>query len=49
MKNQEIAQIFYNIADILEMKGVEWKPRAYRKAARALANQLFLMRSDWPW
>lgn len=36
MKNQEIAQIFYNIADILEMKNVQWKPAAYRKAARAL-------------
>ncbi|MBL7100598.1 MAG: DNA polymerase/3'-5' exonuclease PolX [Nanoarchaeota archaeon] len=38
MKNQEIAQIFYNIADILEMKRVEWKPRAYRKAARTLES-----------
>ena len=38
MKNQEIAQIFYNIADILEMRGVQWKPAAYRKAARALES-----------
>lgn len=38
MKNQEIAQIFYNIADILEMKNVQWKPAAYRKAARALES-----------
>ncbi len=36
MKNLEIAQIFEEIADILEIKNVEWKPQAYRKAARAL-------------
>ncbi|MBW3003331.1 DNA polymerase/3'-5' exonuclease PolX [Candidatus Woesearchaeota archaeon] len=36
MKNLEIAKIFYEIADILEMKNVAWKPGAYRKAARAL-------------
>ncbi|MBU4502534.1 MAG: DNA polymerase/3'-5' exonuclease PolX [Nanoarchaeota archaeon] len=36
MKNQEIAQIFYAIADILEIQNVQWKPVAYRKAARAL-------------
>jgi len=34
MKNQEVARILYEIADILEIKGVEWKPIAYRKAAR---------------
>lgn len=36
MKNSEIARIFYEIADILEMQGVEWRPNAYRKAARSL-------------
>jgi len=36
MKNFEIAQIFYEMADILEMQGVEWKPRAYRRAAKAI-------------
>jgi len=36
MKNQEIANIFYEIADILEMQNVEWKPQAYRRAARVL-------------
>lgn len=34
--NQDIAAIFYEMADILEMQGVEWKPRAYRQAARAI-------------
>lgn len=35
-KTQEIVNIFYEIADILELKQVAWKPLAYRKAARAL-------------
>jgi DNA polymerase (family 10) len=34
MRNQEVADILYEIADLLEIKGVEWKPRAYRRAAR---------------
>jgi DNA polymerase (family 10) len=33
MKNLEIARILFEIADILEMQGIEFKPRAYRKAA----------------
>lgn len=33
MRNKEVADILYEIADILEMKGVDWKPRAYRRAA----------------
>ena len=36
MKNIEIALIFYKIADILEMLGIEWKPIAYRRAARVM-------------
>lgn len=36
MKNLQIANIFYEMADILEMKGILWKPRAYRQAARAI-------------
>lgn len=36
MKNQGIAEIFFNMADILEIQGVEWKPRAYRQAARSI-------------
>jgi len=38
MKNQEIAQIFYEIADFLEMEGVQFKPYAYQKAAITLEN-----------
>ena len=38
MKNQEIAALLYEIADILELKGVEWKPRAYRKAAQGIES-----------
>ncbi|HDZ54198.1 MAG TPA: DNA polymerase/3'-5' exonuclease PolX [Candidatus Nealsonbacteria bacterium] len=36
MKNQELAQIFYEIADFLEMEGIAFKPYAYRRAAIAL-------------
>ena len=38
MKNIEIAKIFNSIADILEFQNVQWKPQAYRKAARVLEN-----------
>ncbi|MDY6766195.1 MAG: DNA polymerase/3'-5' exonuclease PolX [Candidatus Nanohaloarchaea archaeon] len=36
MKNKEVADILYEIADLLEMQDVEWKPRAYRRAARSV-------------
>ena len=38
MKNQEIAQIFYKIADFLKMEEIQFKPLAYRKAAVALES-----------
>jgi len=38
MKNQEIAQILREIAEMLEINGVAFKPRAYRKAAESLEN-----------
>lgn len=38
MKNLEIAKIFYEIADILEFQGVEFKPRAYRRAAQTIES-----------
>src|SRR3989344_6928839 len=38
MKNEELAKIFYAIADILEFKNVQWKPRAYRTAARSIES-----------
>jgi len=38
MINQEIARIFYFMADMLEMKNVAWKPIAYRKAARNIES-----------
>jgi DNA polymerase (family 10) len=34
MKNQEIARIFFAMADHLELQGVDFKPSAYRRAAR---------------
>ncbi len=36
MINKKLASIFYEIADILEMKNIAFKPQAYRKAARAI-------------
>ncbi len=36
--NIDIADIFYDIADILELKKVQWKPQAYRRAAKSLIN-----------
>lgn len=38
MKNQEIAKIFFNIADFMKMQGVAFKPQAYIKAAFNLEN-----------
>jgi DNA polymerase (family 10) len=38
MKNQELAKLFYEIADFLEMENVPFKPAAYRKAGLALEN-----------
>jgi DNA polymerase (family X) len=39
MKNSEIANIFQDIADLLEIKGeIIFKVRAYQKAARAIEN-----------
>jgi len=34
--NEKIANIFYEIADILEIKRTPWKPQAYRVAAQTL-------------
>lgn len=34
--NEGLAKIFYKIADIHEIKGVQWKPQAYRRAAKSL-------------
>lgn len=36
MKNPEVAQLLYDIADMLEMQSVSFKPAAYRKAARSV-------------
>lgn len=38
MKNKELASLLYDIADILELEGVEWKPRAYRRAAQGIES-----------
>ena len=38
MKNPEIAKVLYDVADILEIQGVQFKPNAYRKAARGVES-----------
>lgn len=38
MINLEVAKIFYEMADLLEIMGVEFKPYAYQKAARFLES-----------
>jgi DNA polymerase (family X) len=38
LKNREVAELFYEVADILEYQQIEWKPRAYRKAAQMIEN-----------
>ncbi len=36
MKNLEVAKMLYEIADILEAQDIQFKPRAYRNAARSI-------------
>lgn len=38
MKNSEISKILYEIAEMLEMQGVQFKPKAYEKAARTIES-----------
>ncbi len=38
MNNLEIARILLEIAEMLEMQGVQFKPRAYQHAARTIEN-----------
>lgn len=38
MRNQDVANILYEIGQYLEMEGVEFKPRAYEKAAHSVES-----------
>lgn len=38
MTNQKISKILYEIGDLLDIKGVAFKPRAYKKAAKSLED-----------
>ena len=38
LSNSKIAEIFFDIADILEILSIEFKPQAYRKAARQIES-----------
>lgn len=37
-RNQEVAGVLYEIAQLLEVQGVAFKPRAYQRAARAIES-----------
>ncbi|MBU6998946.1 MAG: DNA polymerase/3'-5' exonuclease PolX [Theionarchaea archaeon] len=38
MDNSDVARILQEIADLLELQGVKFKPQAYRKAARSIES-----------
>src|SRR3989344_2673498 len=38
MINQKLAKIFYEMAILLEMKGIDFKPRAYENAASSIES-----------
>jgi DNA polymerase (family X) len=38
MKNREIAKLLFDIAEILELQNVQFKPRAYRRAAQGIES-----------
>ncbi|MEW6035853.1 MAG: DNA polymerase/3'-5' exonuclease PolX [Candidatus Micrarchaeota archaeon] len=38
LKNADIARVLYAIAELLDMQGVPFKPRAYEKAARTIES-----------
>jgi DNA polymerase/3'-5' exonuclease PolX len=38
MKNKEVAKILNEIAELLELQGIPFKPAAYRKAAQSIEN-----------
>ncbi|MGM0440396.1 MAG: DNA polymerase/3'-5' exonuclease PolX [Chlamydiota bacterium] len=38
MKNRELARILDEVADIMEIHQIRWKPRAYRQAARKIQS-----------
>jgi len=38
MKNEQVSKILNEVADMLEVQGVEFKPQAYRKAARTIES-----------
>jgi DNA polymerase (family 10) len=38
MKNEEVANLLYEIADILEIQDVKFKPQAYRRAAQNIES-----------
>ncbi len=49
MRKEEVVEVLNEIADLLEVKGVDYKPRAYRRAAReidALTEELDTVKEE---
>ena len=38
LTNSKLTEIFFEMAEILEMQNVQWKPRAYRQAGRGIES-----------
>ncbi|MBI4162048.1 MAG: DNA polymerase/3'-5' exonuclease PolX [Candidatus Aenigmarchaeota archaeon] len=47
MKNSLIAKLLYDIADLLELQNVQFKPNAYRAAARTIEGMSKDIESEW--
>ncbi|MBW3013161.1 DNA polymerase/3'-5' exonuclease PolX [Candidatus Woesearchaeota archaeon] len=47
MRNADVAKILYEIADLLEVQDIQFKPRAYRKAAQSIESMSEDIVSVW--
>ena len=47
MKNPLVAKLLFDIADLLEMQDVQFKPNAYRAAARAIEGMSKDIEHEW--
>ncbi len=47
MKNPLVAKLLYDIADLLELQNVQFKPNAYRAAARTIEGMSKDIESEW--
>ncbi|MBW2987259.1 DNA polymerase/3'-5' exonuclease PolX [Candidatus Woesearchaeota archaeon] len=47
MRNAEVAKILYEIADLLDLQDIQFKPRAYRKAAQSIEAMSKDIKTVW--